>query len=152
MTYLLVCDSSMNVQLTYKHQLMSEYFRLPHFQPPFHEIFHFFKFELTLLILIIMDQKKMLNDTLEQQRTPTHWRQASSAQFTGPLLSRGVADFFCWQINRPVRGQRREGRPGHTNAAQSYWQARVKSVTYQLLLDCTLISLARILSCDSKLN
>ena len=94
----------------------------------------------------------MLNDTLEQQRTPTHWRQASSAQFTGPLLCRGVADLFCWQINRPVRGQRREGRPGHTNAAQSYWQARVKSVTYQLLLDCTWIRLARILSCDNKLN
>ena len=37
-----------------------------------------------------------------------------------------------------------------TRAAQSWWQARVKSVTYQLLLDCTLIRFARILSCDNK--
>lgn len=100
-----------------------------------------------------MDQKKMLNDTLEQQRTPTHWRQTSSAKFTGPLLCGGVADLFCWQINRAVRGQRRECRPSHANAAQSSWQARVKSVTYQeLLLDCTLIRFASILSCENKLD
>ena len=94
----------------------------------------------------------MLNDTLEQQRTPTHWRQASSAQFNGPLLCGGVADLFCWQINRAVRCQRRECRPGHANAAQYWWQARVKSVTYTLLLDCTLIRFASILSCDNKLD
>ena len=49
---------------------------------------HFTKFftfltKFTLLIvLIIIDPKKMLNGTLEQQRMPTHWRQYWLAELT----------------------------------------------------------------------
>ena len=70
----------------------------------FTKVSTFSNLNLHLWSKIIMHPKKMLNDTLEQQRTPTHWRQASSAQFTGPLLCGGVADLFCWQINSSGQG------------------------------------------------